>query len=47
MISEADALAPTNPFDVHSLTTSHLAPITQPAGIADILAVSWDGGRAE
>ncbi len=47
MIAEADALAPTNPFDVHSLTTSHLAPITQPAGIADILAVSWDGGRAE
>lgn len=40
MIAEADALAPTNPFDVHSLTTSHAAPITQPAEIADILAAA-------
>ena len=40
MIAEADALSPTNPFDVHSLTTSHLAPITQPAEIADILTAS-------
>lgn len=37
MIAEADALSPTNPFDVHNLNTSHLAPITQPAEIADIL----------
>lgn len=41
MIAEADALAPTNSFDVHSLTTSHLAPITQPAEIADILAATF------
>ncbi|MGH4002394.1 MAG: alpha/beta fold hydrolase, partial [Pseudonocardiaceae bacterium] len=40
MIAEADALAPTNPFDLHSLTTSHLAPITQPAEIADILTAT-------
>lgn len=41
MIAEADALAPTNPFDVHSLTTSHFAPITEPAEIADILTATY------
>ena len=39
MIAEADALAPTNPFDVHSLNTSHLAPITRPA---EILTAEFD-----
>jgi pimeloyl-ACP methyl ester carboxylesterase len=44
MITEADALAPTNPFDVHSLNTSHLAPITRPAEIADILTATFAPG---
>jgi hypothetical protein len=42
MIAEADALAPTNPFDVLSLNTSHLASITRPAEIADILTANVD-----
>lgn len=37
MIAEADALTLTNTFDVHTLNTSHFAPITQPAEVADIL----------
>jgi pimeloyl-ACP methyl ester carboxylesterase len=40
MIAEADALFPDNRFDVHSLRTSHCAPLTQPAEIADILAAT-------
>lgn len=44
MIAEADALTPTNPFDVHSLGTSHLAPITRPAEIADILCATFAAG---
>lgn len=40
MIAEADFLDPTNPFEVYSLTTSHLAPITQPAEIAEILTAT-------
>jgi pimeloyl-ACP methyl ester carboxylesterase len=37
MIAEADAISPDNPFDVHSLDTSHLALITQPTQIAETL----------
>ena len=44
MIAEADALAPTNPFDVHRLDTSHCAPITRPAEIADILTATFAAG---
>jgi pimeloyl-ACP methyl ester carboxylesterase len=44
MIAEADALAPTNPFDVHRLDTSHFAPITRPAEIADILTTTFAAG---
>lgn len=40
MIAEADDLASVNPFDVHSLDTSHLAPITRPSEIADILTAT-------
>lgn len=38
MIAEADTLTPANPFDVHTLNTSHLAPITRAGDIAGILA---------
>ena len=38
MIAEADAASPTHRFDVRTLDTGHLAPITRPADIADILA---------
>jgi pimeloyl-ACP methyl ester carboxylesterase len=37
MITEADTLTPANPFDVHTLNASHLAPITRAGDIADIL----------
>jgi len=37
MIAEADQLTPGNPFDVHTLPTSHFAPITRPAELANIL----------
>ncbi|MGH3904133.1 MAG: hypothetical protein ACRDTE_08090 [Pseudonocardiaceae bacterium] len=42
MIAEADRLTPANPFQVHTLDTSHLAPITRPRGITDILTRPWD-----
>jgi hypothetical protein len=45
MIAEADALAPTNPFDVYRLDTSHVAPITRPAEIADILTATFAAAR--
>lgn len=45
MIAEADVLTPANPFEVHTLHSSHLAPITQAARIADILADSATARR--
>lgn len=38
MIAEADALTPDNPFDVHSVESSHAGFILRPAEIAKILA---------
>lgn len=43
MIAEADRLTPTNPFEVHTLDASHLAPITRAPEIADTLARPWMG----
>jgi pimeloyl-ACP methyl ester carboxylesterase len=37
MIAEADALTPGNTFTVHTLHSSHFAPLTQPAQVADCL----------
>ncbi|MFD1148819.1 alpha/beta fold hydrolase [Saccharothrix hoggarensis] len=37
-IREADALTPDNPFDVHSLHTSHLGPLVHPEEAAALLA---------
>lgn len=36
-IREADALTPDNPFDVHSLRTSHLGPLVHPEEVATLL----------
>lgn len=36
-VAEADAAAPDNPFDVHSLSTSHLGVQVRPAGLVQIL----------
>jgi pimeloyl-ACP methyl ester carboxylesterase len=41
MIAEADRLTPENPFDVLSLDSSHLAPITRPAQLAALLVHAW------
>ncbi|MGW6696386.1 alpha/beta fold hydrolase [Nocardia sp. NPDC055049] len=37
MIAEADALTPANPFDVHTVDTSHMGIRLHPTEIADIL----------
>jgi pimeloyl-ACP methyl ester carboxylesterase len=37
LISEADALTPDNPYEVHTLTTSHVGFLLKPAEVADIL----------
>ncbi|MFJ9381397.1 alpha/beta fold hydrolase [Streptomyces sp. NPDC101455] len=37
LIAEADALTPDNPYDVHTLATSHVGFLLQPAGVAGIL----------
>ncbi|SDS06904.1 alpha/beta hydrolase [Microlunatus soli] len=37
-IAEADSLLPDNPFDVHTLQTSHVGPLVRPAPAAAILA---------
>lgn len=37
-IREADALLPDNPFDVHSLDTSHIGPLVHPEEAAAVLA---------
>ncbi|MEU9451918.1 alpha/beta hydrolase [Streptomyces sp. NPDC048277] len=37
LIAEADALTPDNPYDVHTLTTSHVGFLLKPAEVADIL----------
>ncbi|MFD9281093.1 alpha/beta hydrolase [Streptomyces mirabilis] len=37
LISEADALTPDNPYDVHTLTTSHVGFLLKPVEVADIL----------
>ncbi|OUD03112.1 alpha/beta hydrolase [Streptomyces swartbergensis] len=37
LISEADALTPDNPYDVHTLTTSHVGFLLKPAEVAGIL----------
>jgi len=37
LISEADALTPDNPYDVHTLPTSHVGFLLKPAEVADIL----------
>ncbi|WP_328603699.1 alpha/beta hydrolase [Amycolatopsis sp. NBC_00345] len=37
-ITEADALTPDNPFDVHSLDSSHLSALLRPAELAGIVA---------
>lgn len=40
MIAEADALTPDNPFDVHSIETSHMGYFHRPAEFATLLAGS-------
>lgn len=37
LIDECDALTPENPYDVHSLATSHVGFLLEPAKLADIL----------
>ncbi|KUO09523.1 alpha/beta hydrolase [Streptomyces sp. DSM 15324] len=37
LIAEADALTPDNPYDVHTLTTSHVGFLLKPAELANIL----------
>ncbi len=37
MIAEADAISPDNPFDVHTIDTSHMALITRPTQTAETL----------
>ncbi|MDX2970084.1 alpha/beta fold hydrolase [Kribbella solani] len=37
LIAEADALTPDNPYDVHTLTTSHVGFLLEPAEVAGIL----------
>ncbi|MCX3291840.1 alpha/beta hydrolase [Streptomyces sp. NEAU-H22] len=37
LISEADALTPDNPYDVHTLNTSHVGFLLKPVEVADIL----------
>lgn len=37
LIAEADALTPENPYDVHTLATSHVGLLLEPAKLADIL----------
>jgi pimeloyl-ACP methyl ester carboxylesterase len=44
MITEADRLTPGNPFDVLTLDTSHLAPITRPVELATLLVRAWTTG---
>lgn len=38
LIAEADALTPDNPYDVHTLATSHVGFLLQPEKLTDILA---------
>jgi len=37
LIAEADAMTPDNPYDVHTLATSHTGFLLQPTKLADIL----------
>ncbi|MFE7399429.1 hypothetical protein [Streptomyces sp. NPDC057557] len=37
LIAEADALMPDNPYDVHTLATSHVGFLLNPAEVAGIL----------
>ncbi len=39
-ISEADALTPDNPFDVHTVDSSHGGFFRRPREVADILVTS-------
>jgi pimeloyl-ACP methyl ester carboxylesterase len=41
MITEADRLTPENPFDVRTLDSSHLAPISRPTELAALLVQAW------
>jgi pimeloyl-ACP methyl ester carboxylesterase len=47
MIAEADRLTPDNPFNVLSLNSSHLAPITRPAELAALLVRPWASSRVD
>jgi pimeloyl-ACP methyl ester carboxylesterase len=44
MIREADALTPDNPYDVHTLESSHLLWLVRPRPAAELLAGLADGG---
>jgi pimeloyl-ACP methyl ester carboxylesterase len=46
MITEADRLTPQNPFNVFTLDSSHLAPITRPAELASVLVHAWATGAS-
>lgn len=39
-MAEAAAVAPDQAFEVHTSDTSHLAPITRPARLAEILTAA-------